>query len=169
MPESSIVKNQRSGTLKIKVGANSYEVGFQEGRFVLNIPGTSIAVYRDRGRFASTLHGQPMVAKDQDQEMTGTFSAQLRDLSDGSFITGPQFIARCGLFLSTWGTQLVGAGTEAPQLVDLEWTMRGVVHGDPSDHVALVQWCNITGSINEGSPNLLNFSYTAFDVYPTFT
>lgn len=169
MPESSIVKNQRSGTLKIKVGANSYTVGFQEGRFALNIPGISIAVYRDRGKFASVLHGQPMVALDQDQEMTGTFSAQLRDLSDGSFITGPQFIAKSGLYLSSWGTTLVGAGTAAPQLVTLEWTMAGLVHGDPSDHVCQVEWCNLTGSINEGSPNLTNFAFTSFDVYPTFT
>lgn len=169
MAESTIVKNQRSGTLKIKVGANSYTVNFQEGRFALNIPGRSIAVYRDRGRFASVLHGQPMVAFDQDQEMTGTFSAQLSDLSDGSAISRAQFIAKSGYYLSNWGTTLVGAGTEAPQLVSLEWTMAGIVHGDAADHTCLVEWCNLTGSLGEGSPNLCNFNFTSFDVYPTLT
>lgn len=169
MAESQIVKNMRSGLIQIIAGANSYDVKFEEGNFSLTIPGRSVAVYRDRGRFADADHGQPMALYDQDQEMTGTFTAYMRDISDGSFITGPQFITKSGLYASSWGTTMTGAGTEAPKLVDIKWTVYGVIHGDPADHTILCQWCNITGGLADGGPNTVSFSFSSFDVYPTVT
>lgn len=169
MAESVITKNMRSGLIQVIVGANSYDVKFEEGNFNLTVPGRSVAVYRDRGRFADTDHGQPQVLYDQDQEMTGSFTAYLRDISDGSFITGPQFILKSGLYASSWGTTMSGAGTEAPKLVDLKWTVYGTIHNDPSDHTVLCQWCNITGAFAEGSPNMVTFNFQSFDIYPTVT
>lgn len=169
MAESQIVKNMRSGLIQIIVGANSYDIKFEEGNFNLTIPGRSVAVYRDRGRFADADHGQPQVLYDQDQEMTGSFTAYLRDISDGSYVTAPQFITKSGLYASSWGTTMTGAGSEAPKLVDLKWTVYGGIHGDPTDHTVLCQWSYITGAFAEGSPNVVTFNFQSFDVYPTVT
>ncbi len=166
MAESEVSKNRRSGILDIIVGANSYRVKWEEGNFQLNIPGRSVANYKDRGAFAETEHGMPMVLYDEDQPMTGSFSGYLRDFTDDSYVTLTQFITRAGLYGLTWGTELVGQGMDAPQLVTLKWTMKGIAHNDPSDHVMYIKYAHLTGAVAEGSPNLCTINFTAFQCYP---
>ncbi len=170
MAESLVVKNRRSGLLEIIVGAFSYTVKWQEGNFQVNIPGISVAQYLNRGRMADSLHGQPMVAYDTDQPMTGSFSAYLRDITDDSYVTLPEFITRTGLYELSWGTTLTGMGTEVPKLVDLKWTVQGSPeHGDPADHTMLFKYCHLTGAIAEGGPNTITINWTSFDIYPICT
>jgi hypothetical protein len=169
MPESEVTKNRRSGILDIIVGANTYRVKWEEGDLQVNIPGRSVANYLDRGEFSDSDHGQPMVLYDQSQPMTGTFSAYLRDFTDDSYITLAEFITRTGLYLNSWGTVLTGQGTEAPQLVDLLFTMKGTAHGDAADHTMRFKWAHLTGAIAEGSPNKISINFQSFDNYPVCT
>lgn len=170
MPESEVSKNHRSGILDIIVGAMTpYRVKWEQGNFTFNVPGRSIANYLDRGEFAETDHGQPMVLYDQSQPMTGSFSAYLRDFTDDSYITLVELITRSGLYELSWGTELTGQGTEAPKLVTLKFTMKGVAHGDAADHTATFKWCHLTGSVAEGSPNMVTINFTSFDNYPVLT
>lgn len=167
MAESTIVKNMRDGTLTIRVGVNTYTIKYEEGTLQLNVPGPTIANYLDRGKLADTLHGQPQLRYDQDQPMSGSFTAYLRDLSDGSYITAEEFIFKSGQYLSAWGTTM-GASGEV-KTVDLLWDVAGTAHGDAANHQALLQWCSISGAVAEGSPNKSTLNYTSYDLYPTVT
>jgi hypothetical protein len=167
MPESTVVKNMRDGIIDIIVGANSYRIAYEAGTLQLNIPGPSISNYKDRGEFAETLHGQPSLRYNEDQPMTGSFTAYLRDLSDGSYVTAAEFVLKSGQYLSAWGSTM-GADAEVPT-VDLKWTIKGTVHGDAADHTATLQWVHITGALADGNPNMVTLSFTSFDLYPTVT
>lgn len=167
MPESTVVKNMRDGLLELISGANSYAIKYEQGTNQLNVPGPSVSNYKDRGRFADALHGQPSLRYNEDQPMTGSFTCYLRDVSDGSYVTAAEFVLRSGAVLSGWASTM-GANAEVPT-VDLRWTIAGVVHGDASNHVVLMQWVHITGAIGEGDPNLVTINYQCFDLYPTVT
>lgn len=167
MPESTVVKNMRDGKLTLRVSANTYEIKYEEGKLTLNIPGRSVAVYKDRGRFADTLHGTPSLRYDQDQEMTGSFDCYLRDISDGSYVTAPEFILHSGQYGASWGSTL-GANAEV-KTCDLLWDVEGSDHGDGSDHQLLLQWVVLNGAIGEGSPNRVTINFTSYDIYPTAT
>jgi hypothetical protein len=135
MAESVVAKNMRDGTITLKVGANSYVIKYEEGTLQLNVPGPSIANYLDRGRLADTVGGVPSIRYNEDQPMTGSFSAYLRDISDGTYVTAPQFILKTGQYGSTWGSSL-GANAEV-KTVDIQWDIVGLTHGDASDHQVL--------------------------------
>jgi hypothetical protein len=165
MPESVVHKNMRDGIIDLIQGANSYRIKYEGGTLTLNVPGPSVSNYLDRGRFADALHGQPAVRFNEDQPMTGSFTAYLRDFSDASYVTAPEFIFRSGQVLSTWGSSL-GVSAEVP-LLDLRWTVAGIIHADAADHIALLQWVHLTGAIAEGDPSMTTINFQSFDLYPT--
>lgn len=169
MAESVVVKNVRDGLLDWIVGANSYRFVYKDGTLNLNVPGPSVANYLNDGKFAAdgSLHGQPSLRYDQDQPMSGSFTAYLRDISDASYITAPQLILKSGLYAASWGTSM-GANGEVIT-GDLKWTIKGTTHGDAADHTILCKWVTLTGAIAAGSPNMVTLNFTAFDLYPTVT
>ena len=166
MPESLIPKNMRDGTLRIYSGADSYTVKYEQGNLNLNIPGPSVSVYMDRGRFADAVHGTPALRYNQDQPMTGSFAAHMRDMPDASYVTLADFMARVGAFTS-W-TSTLGSSAEVPT-VNLEWTIAGAIHGDAADKTVLLQYCWMTGAIAEGDPNTITMNFTSYDLLPTVT
>lgn len=167
MAESTKVKNMRDGIIDIISGVKTYRIKYEQGTLQLNVPGPSISNYKDRGSFAETLHGEPSVRYNEDQPMSGSFTAYLRDLSDGAYVTAPEFILKSGEVLASWGSTL-GADAEVP-LFDLKWTIKGTVHGDGADHTALMQWVNLTGALGDGNPNMVTINFESFDLYPTVT
>ena len=84
MAESTIVKTKRDGTITIEDGttptALSYTVAFEAGDLSLTIPGRTVNLFLDRGE----LTNPPQIRYGDDQVPTGTFTAQLRDVSDGT-------------------------------------------------------------------------------------
>jgi hypothetical protein len=167
MAESVVAKNMRDGTITLKVGANSYVIKYEEGSLQLNVPGPSVANYLDRGRLADTVGGVPSIRYNEDQPMTGSFSAYLRDISDASYVTAPEFILRSGQYSSLWGSSL-GASAEV-KTVDLQWDIVGAAHGDASDHQVLIAYCVLNGAVAEGSPNKVTINFTSYTLYPTVT
>lgn len=166
MAESTIVKHLRDGTLAVIVGANSYTVKFEQGTLKATIPGPSVSNFLDRGRFGD--FGEPPALRyNEDRPMTGSWDAYLRDLSDGTYITLPQFILRAGQYASVWGSSL-GANAEV-QTVDLLWTIAGPTHGDAAAHTVRFYYCTLEGSIEEGNPNKVALNFTSWSLYPVVT
>jgi len=163
MPYSEIVKTKRDGTLTFEDngGANSLEVAFEAGDFSLNIPQESVNLFLDRGRIAA----DPAIRYGDDQPMTGTFTAYLRDLSDAAYATLEEILMQSGLVGTNW-VSTKGANGEVFTLT-LKWKMAGVTHGDAADHEIELPYCHVTGSMSEGDPNQLSISFTSYAVRPT--
>jgi hypothetical protein len=165
MPISTIVKNKRDGTLTLldSGGSNSVVVAYEVGDLSITIPGPTIESYLDRGSFAST----PSLRLGDDQPMTFTFSAYMRDVSDASYITLESILCSSGVFSSTWVSTL-GSSADV-KTVTTRWDIEGTNHGDSADHRIEMNYCFVNGSIGEGGPNTVNVAGTAFDLYPTVT
>lgn len=167
MAESVITKNMRDGTITLKVGANTYEIKYEEGTLQLAIPGPNVAQYLDRGRMADTVGGVPSIRYNEDQPMTGSFSAYLRDISDASYVTAVEFLTKTGQYASLWGSSL-GASAEV-KTVDLYWDIAGTIHGDASSHQVVLPYTYLSGAVAEGSPNKTTINFTSYCLYPTVT
>ena len=167
--ESRIVKNFRSGLIEIMAGAERYVVKAEQGNFTLNIPGRTVAAYLSRGKFVDEEDPEdfPQVAYDQDQPMTGSWTAYLRDFGGSDqYLSLMDFITQTGLFISKWGNELPEHGPDSPKLVTLQWWMRGSRVGDPANKGLRVPFAYLTGNPAEGSPNLITCNFTAYAVYP---
>lgn len=162
MAESTIVKNMRDGTLTVINGANTYEVAYEEGTLNLNIPGPTVANYLDRGRFTSP----PSLRLDQDQPMTGSFTARLRDMSDASYATLVEYGTKSGAVAGY--TSTLGASAEVFTST-LRWDVDGTNHGDATDHRMDLPYTWFTVSLQEGSPDMVTVNFTSYANYPTVT
>jgi hypothetical protein len=166
MPESTVVKNKRDGTIAFSDlgAANSFTVAFEAGDLSLTIPGTTVSNYLDRGTMV------PSLRLVDDQPITGSFTAYLRDFSDAAYATLMELITLTGDVGANW----TSTGSIAPVvadvfLVDLTWTVAGVIHGDASDHVIELNFCHLTGATSEGDPDTITINFTSYTVYPTVT
>lgn len=166
MAESTIVKTKRDGTLTFSdlAGANTYTVSYEAGDLSLTIPGASVGNYLDRGRMPDP----PSIRYQDDQPITGSFTAFLRDLSDAVDVTLFEILAQTGVVGSSW-VSTMGATGEVFTL-KLTWTIAGTIHGDAGgDHVCELDHCYVTGSVSEGDPDTISISFTSYTLYPDVT
>lgn len=165
MPESTIIKTKCDGTLTFSDngGAHSYTVAYEAGDFNVTIPGASITNSLDRGKFGTT----PSLRYGDEQAVTGTFSAYLRDLSDAGYATLMEIIAQTGDVGSNW-VSTMGANGEVFTLT-LLWTIEGTDHGDPDDHTMRCDFCFVTGALTEGDPDTITINFSSYQLYPTLT
>ena len=165
MAESTICKTKRDGTLTIldNGGANSYVISFEAGDLSIDIPGPGVNVFLDRGALGST----PCLRYGDDQPMSGSFTAHMRDVSDATDVSLIEFLAESGQVASTFVSTL-GANAEV-RTYTLRWDIEGTDHGDAADHRIECNFCAISGSVGEGDPNTVNISFTSYDLYPTVT
>ena len=163
MAISTIVKTKRDGTLVLKdnAAANTLTVAYEAGDLSISIPGPAVISPLDRGSLGSP----PSLRYSDDQPITGTFTAYLRDLSDAAYATLEEVILQSGEVGASW-VSTMGANGEVFTL-DLEWTVEGTDHGDASDHVLTLPYCVVTGSLSEGDPNQISISFTSYSVYPS--
>jgi len=161
MAESTIIKTKRDGSITFTDGTAvtplTYTVAFEAGDLSISIPGETVNLFLDRGRITSP----PSIRYGDDQPITFSFTAQLRDVSEG--IT--DLVSGRGGATSTW-VSTMGATGEVFTLT-MAFTIEGTEHGDAADHVITMNYCHITGSISEGDPSSISISGTAYDVYPT--
>lgn len=164
MAESTIVKTKRDGTIKFSdLGAsNEYTVAYEAGDLTIDIPGPTVTNSLDRGIMGAT----PSLRYGDDQPMTGSFTAQLRDISDATDQTLFELIAKSGA-IGGW-TSTLGANAEVAA-VTLTFTIEGTDHGDAADHTVVCNHCVVTGGISEGDPSTISISFTSYDLYPTCT
>ena len=163
MAISTVVKTKRDGklTLKDNGGANTLEVAYEAGDFNLTIPGPAVVNNLDRGKFGAN----PSLRYSDDQAMTATFSAMLRDLSDAAYATLEEVIMQSGLVGSGW-VSTGGANAEVFTL-DVTFDIEGTGHGDANDHSLTLPNCVVTGSIAEGDPDTISISITSYSNFPT--
>lgn len=167
MAISTIVKVKRDGKLTWKdaAAAHSLEVAYEQGNFNLNIAGKTVNVFPDRGDFGST----PSVRFGDDQPMTFSFEAYLRDISDAAYATLEQLVTRTGYIPATWVPVNGALATTEVALYDLFWDIEGSNHADSADHQLILRNCWVSGSLVEGDPDVVTINGVAYDVYPEVT
>jgi len=151
------------GTGALKAGAKSLDVAFEAGDFNLSIPGPAVSLFLDRGQITSP----PQVRYGDDQPMTWSFTAHLRDLSDKTYATLEEILMQSGYVGANWESTLgAAAGCAEVFAVGLRWKILGTTHCDASDHIILLQYNVVTGSLAEGDPNTISLSGTDYEVFP---
>lgn len=165
MAESTIVKTKRDGTLTFSdlAGANSYTVSYEAGDLSLTVAGATVNNFLDRGRMPNP----PSIRYGDDQPLTGTFTAYLRDMSDAVDVTLFEILTQTGVVGASW-VSTMGATGEVFTL-KLTWTVAGTIHGDAADHVCELDHCYVTGSVSEGDPDTISISFTSYVLYPDVT
>lgn len=168
MAESTIVKTKCDGTILFEDGAGtpvSYTVAYEAGDLTINLPGKTVNAFLDRGKFGST----PSLRYGDEQAITFSFTAHLRDLSDGTDVVLPDFLLDTDGDLSTAaGSAQSTLGTNAEVMTwTVTFTIEGTDRGDASDHVIELSFCHVTGSISEGDPDTISIEGTSYQQYPT--
>ena len=164
---SSIIKTKRDGTILIEDGTAitplAITVSYEQGDLSVEIPGRTVNNFLDRGEFGEI----PSLRWGDDQPITWSFTANLRDLTDDAAGTLMDIITDSGYVGSDWVSTL-GANAEV-KTFKLTFTIEGTDHGDAADHTLEMNHCVVTGSISEGDPDTISLSGTSFIVYPTLT
>ncbi|MBC8425450.1 hypothetical protein H8E07_15125 [bacterium] len=163
MPISTIVKTKRDGTLTFEDNGagNTLTVQYEAGDLSFTVNGEGVNNFLDRGLIGSP----PSVRYGDDQPVTGSFTAYLRDLSDAAYATLEEIILRSGDVGANW-VSTMGANGEVFTLT-LRFTIEGTDHGDASDHVLTFDYANVTGTMAEGDPDTISINFTAYEVRPT--
>jgi hypothetical protein len=163
MAVSTIVKTKCDGTILIEDsgGTNTLTVAYENGDMAIDIPGRTVSVFLDRGKFGST----PSLRYGDDQPVTFSFTAHLRDLSDAAAGTLMDIISNGGHFAASWVSR--GGSAAEVKTVQVTLTIEGTNHGDAADHTIVMDHCHLTGSISEGDPDTISLSGTAYIQYPT--
>lgn len=166
--ESRVSKNFRVGLIEIIVRNQLYRIRGEQGNFTLAIPGPTVEVYLKRGRLydPDDPDDEPDLAYGQDQPMTGSFTAFLRDTGSEEYDTLADIIANTGRFFSRWGTDLKRAGPDSPKVATLQFWLKGARVGDPRNKGFRLRFCAFSGNIAEGSPTQLTVNFTSYSVKP---
>jgi hypothetical protein len=167
MAVSQIIKTKRDGTITIKdataITPLEVEVQFENGDLTIDIPGPTVNAFLDRGEFGDT----PSLRFGDDQAITWSFSANLRNLTEAAAAVLMDIVAHGGTFESDW-VSTIGANAEVKTCL-LEFLIEGVDHGDGYDHLIALNHSWITGSIAEGDPDTISLSGTSYIVYPSIS
>jgi hypothetical protein len=155
MAISSVVKNYRDGVLKLSDGTGTpieITVQYENGDFSLS--GTNQGNYEhtkylDRGELGS-------IRKTNRMFPTGSFTAQLTDLSDATNKTLWDAVNKTGAFASAVSTL---GSTADLYCLDITLTISGTVLGDASDHVLSMSDCRCSIDVAEGDPDSFSLSF----------
>lgn len=181
MAESTIVKTRIDGTLQLAAlgggaydigtgaldgAAESYTVSFENGDLSLTLPSRAVSHFKDRGRTTSP----PSLRYGEDQDGSISFSAHLRDLSDGSVAVLMDIASTLhgnprGYVETDWESTLASsAGAGDAEVFSIAFKLTITNAGDGADTHALA--CNyVTGTITltEGDPTTIQFSGAIHD------
>lgn len=166
MALSTIAKTKRDLTVVLTdaAGAHSLTITLERGDFNMTIPGPTVNVFLDRGRFGAT----PSLRYGDDQPCTWSISGDLTDVSDASYATLMGIIAPTqGYVGSTWVSTMGATGEVKTWTITV--TIEGTDHGDSADHTIVMNFCAVTGSVADGDPCTVSLSGTSYVIYPTLT
>lgn len=160
MAYSVVPKTRRDGKITLEDGttpaAISLEVAFEEGNLSIDKPNQfSSLVIRDRGDISA-------VRKQDESIITGSFSFNLRQFTDGSEAGSIiDFVDKTGFYSSNVSTGSTGTPYLEQYAIDIKYDVEGTDHGDDADHSATLSKCIIDSyAVSEGDPTnvTLNFS-----------
>jgi len=160
MAYSTVPKVKRDGKIVLSDGTGSpvtLEVAYEDGNFSADFPSlqSSLVVY-DRGSLSA-------VRKQDDQFITASFSANMREFTDA---TAGSIVDFCNKTNAYSGNLSAATGT-LPYIeqycIDIVFTVEGTDHGDLKDHTATYSKC-IPDSISfsEGDPSSFTISFTGY-------
>jgi hypothetical protein len=163
MTISLVCKTLRDGKIVFEDNAagNSLTVAYEVGDLTIDVPQETVVNSLDRGEIGAT----PCLRLGDDQPMTFSFTARLRDLSDAAYATLEEIVMQSGLVGSTW-VSTGGANADVFTLT-LRWTVEGTDHGDAADHEITLPFCVVRGGFTEGAENVVNITGTSYAVRPT--
>lgn len=156
MSVSTVIKNFRDGTIVINDGTSptplTLTVQFETGDFSisgLNQGNYEITKYLDRGDLGS-------IRKTNRSFPTGSFTAHMTDLSDGTDRLLWDAVNKTGAWASAVSTLGSTADVYALQIV---LTVEGTNFGDSADHVLTLGNCHCSISFAEGDPNSFTLDF----------
>lgn len=167
MPESTGIHNKRDGVIAFAdSGAQTYTVAYEPGDFSLEIPSTTVGLYLDRGVIGST----PSIRLEDDQPMTLSFSAYLRDVGDtaDTYATlGDVARPKSGRYVdSNWTSTLTNSDVTTWTTT---YTIDGTFKGE-ADKTLTFPYCWFTSySVAEGTPSTESVSLTSYALLPTLS
>ena len=135
---AGVAKTKRDGTLTIRdaTAVTPLEITFTclPGDLTLDIPGPTVVTNLHRGKLTSP----PCLRFGDDQALSGSFTAVLRDVSATTAAVLNDIITNSGIFASTWVSTL-GADAEV-KTVEIEWATEGTDHGE-DDYTTTMAYC----------------------------
>ena len=163
MAESTVIRTKRDGIIAYTDGVNTYTVAYEPGDFKLSVPLETIIHNMDRGRITTV----PGIRNGDDQPMTFSHSAYLRDIVSASYatLTDVAVVFASGYVASTWNST-IGTASDAKT-----WTTNFTVEGSDfggSDVTLTLPYCAIRGDLAEGDTDMTNISGTSYALRPTF-
>jgi len=163
MAESTIIRTKRDGIIAITDAIRTYTIAYEPGDFTFDVPGETVTLYLDRGVIGST----PSIRNADDQPMTLSFTAALRDCVSASHATllDLAVIFASGYVSSTW-TDTMGTNSDT-KTYTITWTVEGSDHGG-SDVTLSFPFVVVRGSVSEGDPDTVSISGTSYALRPTF-
>lgn len=169
MAESTLIRTKRDGVIVITAGT-SYTVAYEEGNFQFDVPRETVEMYLDRGLMASSIGGTPSVRKGDEQPMTLSFSAYMRDIGDtaNAYATLMDILFRyaSGAVATLWVSTLGSNSDEFTFTVSIAFD--GTIFGE-SDKTLTFKFVSLRGGAAEGSPNTVNVSGTSYHLVPTLS
>jgi hypothetical protein len=169
MPESSVIRTKRDGLTTITNGIVSYVVSCETGDFASEVPLETVNNFLDRGSLGCS-GTKPSIRKGDDQPVTFSFSAYLKDLGDTaasySTLLDILFQYDSGYFDTTW-TSTMGTDSDV-STVTVIFTVDGSAFGE-ADKSLTFSYCVLRGSFSEGDPNTINVTGTSYAVRPALS
>ena len=161
MPYSTNIKSRRNGTLTFYdyASGHSLEVAYEDGDFSYDNPQEDVSFILDRGSLGSP--PQPVLG--DDQPVSASFTAYLRDLTTTGYATLEQLVN--GITPPSW-VSTMGASHPVFTLT-LVWTLDGTPWGE-TDRTVTLPYCVVRGSVKEAAGgNTLSINIKSGAVRPT--
>ena len=160
MAYSTVPKTKRDGVIQLRDGTGSpvtLDIAYEEGNFTFSQPQRfSELVIMDRGNFST-------VRRQDEQAITGSFSAYFRQFTDGSEAGSLRdFILGSGPYTANISTGSAGTPYVEHFCVDIKYTAEGTDFGDDADHTVTLSKCVCNIDFSEGDPSAFSISFTCY-------
>lgn len=167
MAESPIVRTKRDGIITITDGTRTYVVAYEPGNFSVDFPLEEVLNFLDRGVIGTT----PSLRLGDDKPMTGAFSSYLRDIMDTA--GSPTYttlmdlaVVPTGRYVASNWTSTLGSSSDVKTWT-IQFTIDGTFAGE-SDKTMSLTFVVLRAKMSEGDPDMVEISFTSYQVRPTF-
>lgn len=163
--ESVVVRVKRDGQILISDSgaAHTYVVAYEPGDFSYNVADYTVNTFLDRGEIGAT----PSIRIGDEAEMSGAFSAFLRDLGDtaNTYATLLDVAHRyVGRYVASQWASTMGTASDV-FTVTIQFTIDGSPFGE-ADKTVTFPFCVLRANMAEGDPNKVAASFTSKAVRP---
>lgn len=161
MPESTQIRVKRDGVIVLSDDAgHTYTVAYEPGDLAINVPGQAVNNFLDRGRMGAA----PSLRLGDDQPMTLSFTAYLRDLSldDGATLLDIANRPAGSYVADNW----ISTSSGDVFTVNASVIVDGADLGE-ADQQYDFPFCVVRANVSEGDPSTIAISITSYAYQPT--